>query len=147
MEFFDYWHAWLIIAFIILMIELMSGTYFLLAIAGGAFITSLTTALSSPSLSVQLLYFALGSVLSYAILLSFKKDKLDITDGTHHMLGQYVEIIDHIEYHGRVRYKGVVWQAKSSEILKKGQQAEIIAVNGSTLSVKSITKHEQGDET
>jgi len=147
MGFIDYWQGWLIIAFIILIVELMSGTYFLLALAGGAVITSLITALFVANLSLQLLYFALASALSYAVLASFKKEKTNITDGTHHMLGQHVAVVESIENQGRVRYKGVVWQATSDETLKKDMQAKIIAVNGSTLHVASITNAKQGEAT
>jgi len=138
MDMIEYWHGWLIAAFIILMVELMSGTYFLLALAGGAAIASLLTWIQQPDFSIQLVYFAVGSALSYGILLTFKKDKADINDGVHHMIGQHVEVTQTIEKRGRVRYKGVVWQAESSETLEKGCFAEIVAVNGSTLSVSSI---------
>jgi len=141
MEFIEHWHSWLTIAFLVLIIELMSGTYFLLAIAGGAFLTSMLSWWLQPSITIELLIFALSSAASYTLLLFFRKKKsLPNTDGTTHMLGQHVEVIEGIESHGRVRYKGVIWQAESTELLKKGEFAKIIAVHGSTLSVSSIQK-------
>ena len=138
MEMIEHWHIWLIIAFLILIIELMSGTYFLLALAGGAALTSMATWWVIPSITVQLFIFAIASVITYLLLLSFRKKKEAAnTDGTTHMLGQQVQVVDNINPLGRVKYKGVLWQAKSEDKLKKGSFAEIIAVDGSTLTVKA----------
>lgn len=139
MEMIEHWHIWLIIAFLILIIELMSGTYFLLALAGGAALTSMATWWVIPSITVQLFIFAIASVITYLLLLSFRKKKEAAnTDGTTHMLGQQVQVVDNINPLGRVKYKGVLWQAKSEDKLKKGSFAEIIAVDGSTLTVKAL---------
>ncbi|MDQ6980294.1 MAG: NfeD family protein [Ghiorsea sp.] len=139
MEMIEHWHIWLIIAFIILIIELMSGTYFLLALAGGAALTSIATWWSDPSLTAQLFIFAAASAATYMLLLSFRKKKDDTnTDGTTHMLGQQVQVVDAINTQGRVKYKGVLWQAKSEDSIEKGSFAEIIAVDGSTLTVKAL---------
>jgi membrane protein implicated in regulation of membrane protease activity len=139
MEMIEHWHIWLIIAFLILIIELMSGTYFLLALAGGAALTSIVTWWITPDVTAQLFIFAVASTITYSLLLTFRKKKeVANTDGTTHMLGQQVQVVDHINPLGRVKYKGVLWQAKSEDNLKKGSFAEIIAVDGSTLTVKAL---------
>jgi len=139
MEMIEHWHIWLIIAFIILIIELMSGTYFLLALAGGAALTSIATWWSAPSLTTQLFIFAAASAATYMLLLSFRKKKEETnTDGTTHMLGQQVQVIETINPQGRVKYKGVLWQAKSNDTIAKGDKAEIVEVDGSTLTVKAL---------
>jgi len=139
MEMIEHWHIWLIIAFLILIVELMSGTYFLLALAGGAVLTSIATWWITPDLTAQLFIFAIASVVTYLLLLSFRKKKDTAnTDGTTHMLGQQVQVVDNINPLGRVKYKGVLWQAKSKDNLEKGGFAEIIAVDGSTLTVKAL---------
>ncbi len=144
MEFIEHWHSWLVIAFIILIVELMTGTFFLLAVAGGAFLTSLVTWLTAPTITMQLLSFAVTSAITYMILLSFRQEKEDVrTDGTNHMLGQQVKVTEEVNHHGRVEYKGVSWQAKSDENIKAGDYAEITEVNGSTLTVKAIHKEEK----
>ncbi len=140
MEMIEHWHIWLIIAFIILIVELMSGTYFLLALAGGAALTSVMVWWQEPSLTNQLFIFAASSAVAYLLLLSFRKDKsLVNTDGTAHMIGQQVLVVDNIKPQGRVKYKGVLWQAKSDANIAKGSYAEIISVDGSTLTVKAIS--------
>ena len=139
MDIIEHWHIWLIIAFIILIIELMSGTYFLLALAGGAALTSIATWWATPSLTTQLFTFAVASTLTYMLLLSFRKKKEVInTDGTTHMLGQHVQVVETTHAQGRVKYKGVLWQAKSEDMIEKGSAAEIIEVDGSTLTVKAL---------
>jgi len=143
MSFIEHWHIWLIVAFVILIVELMSGTYFLLAVAGGAAITSALTAWFLPSITVQLSMFAAASVVAYLILLSFRKPKDEAnSDGTTHMIGQQVQVVEAIAHQGRVRYKGVLWQAKSEQDIEQDAYAEIVAVNGSTLTVKPVTATE-----
>ncbi|MDQ7001229.1 MAG: NfeD family protein [Ghiorsea sp.] len=139
MDMIEHWHIWLIVAFVILIVELMSGTYFLLALAGGAAITAGIVGWQEPSLTMQLFTFAAASVATYLLLLSFRKEK-DVlnTDGTDHMIGQQVEVIDTINHQGRVKYKGVLWQAKSEDTITQGDMAEIIEVDGSTLTVKAL---------
>ncbi|MDX8382719.1 MAG: NfeD family protein [Ghiorsea sp.] len=142
----DYWHGWLIAGFLILIVELMSGTYFLLAIAGGACMTSLFTWLQQPSFTLQVFAFAVASGLSYVLLSFCRKKKPMLSDGTSHMLGQQAEVIESIGKHGRVRFKGVLWQAESAANFNSGEFVEIIAVHGSTLKVKSIHHTAQGSE-
>ena len=139
MDMIEHWHIWLIVAFIVLIVELMSGTYFLLALAGGAALTSIATWWATPSLTTQLFTFAVASALTYMLLLSFRKKKeVANTDGTTHMIGQHVQVIEAINPQGRVKYKGVLWQAKSEDSIEKGSFAEIIAIDGSTLTVKAL---------
>ena len=141
MDMIEHWHIWLIIAFIILIVELVSGTYFLLALAGGAALTSLATWWIAPDLTAQLFIFAAASAATYMLLLSFRKKKEEVnTDGTTHMIGQQVQVVESIEHQGRVKYKGVLWQAKSDDTIAQGDMAEIIEVDGSTLTVKAL-KH------
>ncbi|MDX8387978.1 MAG: NfeD family protein [Ghiorsea sp.] len=147
MEFLEHWHSWLILAFIILIVELMSGTYFLLAVAGGAFLTSAVTWFFTPSITLQLLCFAVASAATYMFLLSFRKEKnIPNNDGTTHMLGQHVQVMETINQQGRVRYKGVVWQAISEDIIEADNQAEILSVDGSTLTVKNVQKKTQEEK-
>jgi len=139
MEMIEHWHIWLIIAFILLIIEMMSGTYFLLALAGGAAITAAFVSWQDSNLTTQLFAFAAASAVTYVLLLSFRKKKeVASTDGTTHMIGQQVEVVENIDHQGRVKYKGVLWQAKSDDPISKGDMAEIIEVDGSTLTVKAL---------
>jgi len=142
MGWIEHWHSWFMIASVVLIIELMSGTYFLLAVAGGAFITTVFTAWMMPTITMQILSFAIASALSYFLLQSFRKKKSEVnTDGTQHMIGQNVELVDAFNPQGRVRYKGVLWLAKleagqTDEEIPTKTQLVIVAVDGSTLTVK-----------
>ena len=140
MEFIEHWHIWLIFAFIILVVEIMTGTFFLLALAGGAALTSLVTLWLDPTVTMQLLSFALMSIATYILLLFFRKEKTELNnDGTTHMIGQQVKVLEEIKRQGRVTYKGVLWQARSDEVIAVDSYAEIVSVDGSTLTVKSIS--------
>ena len=143
----EHWHSWLAIAFLILIVELMSGTFFLLALAGGAMLTAAVSWMVDITITLQMVSYAICSGISYMILISFRIEKeSEITDGTNHMIGQTVEVIEDTQQRGRVNYKGVLWQATSDHKVRAGDYAEIIAVDGSTLTIKAI-HHKSTEET
>ena len=142
----EHWHVWLVIAFIILIVELLSGTFFLLALAGGGLLTSLLSWLIMPSTTMELFIFAVCSGIAYMILTAFRIEKeIEITDGTTHMIGQEVKVVEAIHHRGRVNYKGVLWQAKSEDLIEADAYAQIVAVDGSTLTVKAL-QHQHNKE-
>lgn len=49
------------------------------------------------------------------------------------MLGAPVEVIRDIQSQGVVRYRGELWNARTSSPMRAGQQARIVNVQGLTL--------------
>jgi len=134
----DDWSAWFALACILAGIELMSGTYYLLALAGGALVTSIVTAFAGIGLPIQLVTFAAGSVLTYLALTPLRKQKGNKSDGQTHMIGEEVKVLEDVDPKGRCEYKGVSWIAKSATPIRQGERAVIEAVKGSTLVITQL---------
>jgi len=138
----DDWSAWFALACILAGIELMTGTYYLLALAGGALITSIAAGVAGIGFPVQLITFAIGSVVTYLALTPLRKRKGSKTDGQTHMIGEEVKVTERVDLKGRCEYKGVSWIAKARTPIRQGDKAIIEAVQGSTLIIKQVTNGE-----
>ncbi len=138
------WSAWFALACILAGIELMTGTYYLLALAGGALLTSFAAGLLEIGIGAQLVVFAVGSVLTYAALTPLRKHKGAKTDGQAHMIGEEVTVTETVDLKGRCTYKGVSWIAKARAPIHKGEKGIIESVQGSTLVItkKALSNEE-----
>jgi membrane protein implicated in regulation of membrane protease activity len=134
------WHIWLIAASVIAVVELLLlGSYYLLAVAGGAAIVGLISALIEISLPVQWFAFACATAVVAMVLRSFRSPRRkEVPDDISYMVGKQVEVLERISPRGRVMYKAVSWAAESSVIFEVGEVACIERVNGSTLFIKKI---------
>lgn len=134
----DDWSAWFALACILAGIELMSGTYYLMALAGGALVASFATASSGIGLPGQLVTFAIGSVLTYLALTPLRRKRMTKSDGQTHMIGEEVKVTERVDLKGRCEYKGVSWIAKSTTPIREGERAVIKKVRGSTLIIRKV---------
>lgn len=134
------WQVWLIAASIIAVVELlMLGSYYLLAIAGGAAITGAVSSLVALSLTVQWFIFAFSTVIVAVLMRSLRSPKQkDVADDVSYMEGHLVEVVERVSPRGRVVYKSVTWAAESKDIFEVGESARIGRVNGSTLFIEKI---------
>jgi membrane protein implicated in regulation of membrane protease activity len=134
------WHIWLIAASVIAVVELLLlGSYYLLAVAGGAAIVGLVSSLVSISLTLQWFIFACATVIVSVILRSFRSPKTkEVPDDISYMVGKQVEVLERVSPRGRVMYKAVSWAAESRVIFEVGEVACIERVNGSTLYIKKL---------
>jgi membrane protein implicated in regulation of membrane protease activity len=134
----EYGYAWLALGLLLGMVEMTVGTYFLLALAGGALFTGVLSLLLPVHWMVQLAIFALASMVSTFLLLRWRnaqpngEQPADDIDRLH---GQRVEVIQRVAPDGRVRHKGVTWQAHADSVMEKGEWATIERVQGSTLHI------------
>lgn len=141
MEFDSSMHGylWLSLGLLLGLIELMLGTYFLLALAGGALLTGLFSLISPMTWTFEVMLFAVFCVVSLGVLLHWKR-KQSVTDqpvdDITRMHGQRVTVVVRTAPEGRVRYKGVDWKAESECPIDVGETAIIERVNGSTLYIK-----------
>jgi membrane-bound ClpP family serine protease len=81
----------------------------------------------------------------YAVILSIyfyitimRAMKKPVETGSEEMMHETVSVLDTIKPEGHVKFQNEIWNASSGEILKKGDRAEIIGLNGLTLIVKKI---------
>jgi len=138
---FDIVHAyvWLALGLLLGVIEMMVGTYFLLALAGGALFTGVLSLLFVMPWMVEVMLFGIFCVVSLGVLLRWKKKQANGTfpiDDITRMHGERVTVVDDVNPVGRVRYKGVTWKATSTEIFNAGEAVIVERVDGSTLHIK-----------
>ncbi|MDX8389983.1 MAG: NfeD family protein [Mariprofundaceae bacterium] len=136
---FAYWHGWLIAACVIAVMELLMGSYYLLALVGASTVAGLYAWLFDASMTIQWIVFTVATVASGLLLYWFRKgDKPKDIDNISHMVGKQVQIIDTVNPRGRAIYKSVAWAAESQDLIDVGKPAVIERVDGSTLYIKEI---------
>jgi membrane protein implicated in regulation of membrane protease activity len=140
------WLLWLLVAIVCLILELSSGTFFIMCFAIGA-VAACISALVSPSVTVQILVFALFSVLSIYVVRPFamkylhrrKGDKVSNADAIIDRIGTVVEAIDENGY-GRVQIDGDDWKSLSSDghRIEKGMKVRVIARDSIIITVEKV---------
>ncbi len=132
-------YLWLALAMLIGGLELMLGTYYLLALAGGAVLTGLIAFLFPLSWWTDFAMFAILSIVSLMLMLYWRQTvgNQPPADDASRMKGRQVTVIQRVAPRGRVRHRGVEWNAESDEIFEEGDTAMIQDVRGSTLYISS----------
>jgi len=132
--------AWMIVASVILVIELLLlNSYYLLAVAAGAAVSGVLSFSMDISRPMQWLTFALATVLGAWLLRMFRSpEKKEVADDVSYMVGKLVQVQDRVAPRGRVLYKSVSWAAESDVVFEAGETARIGHVNGSTLFIEAI---------
>lgn len=145
---FEHGYVWLILGLMLGLIEIMVGTYYLLALAGGALLAGIMALIVTMSWMSEMIVFSIASMVSLAALLRWKQEqdgKQCPADDVSHLHGQRVIVTVRIAPDGRVRHKGVEWKAESLMPFEVGETAVIERVNGSTLHVKNSDCSESVD--
>ena len=135
---------WLIVGFVLIILELIVPGLILLFFGVGAWIVALLTLFMDLNLNWQIVVFVITSGLSLALLrrylqTKFFKTKDGKSDGLEdEFIGHVVSVIDEItpNNEGKVEFKGSPWKAKSEFKLVPGDKAEIIDKESITLIVK-----------
>jgi len=141
----EIWHVWLLAGCAIAVLELvLLGSYYLLAVAGGAMLVGIAAAIVPLSLTMQWFVFAVATALVALLMQKLRSPEVkQVADDASYLVGSLVEVVEAIAPRGRVMYKSVTWAAESADILAIGEHAVIEKVNGSTLHVKKITTDEK----
>lgn len=132
---------WIIAGVIALIIDLLSGTMFMLWVAGGCIAAGIVAALAPELAWAPWAAF----VVSTAILLylgrplarRFQSQKL-IPSNVDAVVGQegiVVEMIDPMSNTGRVRIGSEEWRARADEQIESGQRVCVLGVEGATVVV------------
>lgn len=79
-----------------------------------------------------------GLVILGIVYLATRAARTPVVTGTQAMLGAVVEAAEDFPAHGRVRYGGELWNARSAVPLRTGQAARVIKVEGLTLWVEPL---------
>lgn len=135
---------WFIIGLVMFILELIIPGFFIFFFALGAWVTSLVCVIGDPGLNLQIIIFAVTSVLSLILLRKVIQKKYfhkrddqpdEIEDEFTGREGMVTSDITP-EKTGTVEFKGTTWQAESENDIKKGQIVIIIEKRNFKLIVK-----------
>lgn len=136
------WWALAIIAFVL---ELFSGTFYLLVLSLAFLLTGVFNALFLPSDAINILICAILATIGIVIVATLQRRKKIIFQSQNTQyddldLGQTV-LIAHNDGNGiyRVHYRGALWQAQSDcATLSEQTRATIVARHGNILNIQPI---------
>ncbi|MCC7553607.1 MAG: NfeD family protein [Methanobacteriaceae archaeon] len=132
---------WLILAFIFILGELLTSTFFLFSLGIGSAFAGLVNYLGFDPI-VQLLVFVIISLIciiaSKPLANKLTKNSPDKKSNSERLIGKEVIVIEEIKENemGLVKYSGDVWKAKSSDNIPVGDKAIVENIIGVKLIVK-----------
>ena len=140
------YQIWLIAAFVLVIVEILTAGFGSLCFAIGAALAALAAGLGL-SVTWQIIIFAVVSLLTFIFLRPFvmkfldKKSK-DVKTNAEALIGRKAivsEQIDASQHTGRVAVDGDDWKAVSADgsVIEKGSEVEILKLDSIILTVKS----------
>ena len=142
----ELWQWWLIATILLAILEIFTPSFFAMCLAVGTALAAIVAGIGL-SLSWQLGFFAVGSIVAFIyvrpVMLKYflKKDKVKTgVDALVGRVGRVSEPIDPELNRGRVAVDGDDWKAVSVDntTIPYGQNVEIVKVDSTILYVKSI---------
>jgi len=132
---------WIIAGVIALIIDLLSGTLFMLWVAGGCIVAGIVSALVPELAWAPWAAFAVSTALllylGRPLAKRFQDQKL-VPSNVDALVGQegiVVETIDPVGNTGRVRISSEEWRARSDEHIESGERVCVLGVEGATVVV------------
>ncbi|MCD6350904.1 MAG: NfeD family protein [Armatimonadetes bacterium] len=142
--------VWLIVAILLLIVEVFTGTFFILWVAIAALIAGLFAFWTAQWLAWLIF------VISSAVLLVITRP---LAHKLHHhlpartnvdaLIGQtafVIETVDPLANTGRVRVGSDEWRARCDRVVEAGSQVIVLGVTGATLVVKPAEKTAEATE-
>ena len=137
---------WLILAFGLLVVEVLSGTSYLLWPAAAAFIVGLVTFILPIGPQMQFLLFAIITVALLFVGHKYVRPKVhggepsDLNDRARSMIGMRVKAVADFETGvGRVHVGDTQWRASMDNgDAKGGDELRVMSVVGTTLAVELV---------
>ncbi len=132
---------WIIVGVIGLIIDLLSGTLFMLWVAGGCFVAAIVSALLPEVAWAPWAAFVVAtSVLLYLgrpLARRFQQQRITPSnvDAVIGREGIVLETIDPIQNTGRVRIGSDEWRARADDQIQSGERVCVLGVEGATVIV------------
>jgi inner membrane protein len=135
---------WFSIGLILFLLELVIPGFFIIFFGLGAWVTALVCLIGEPGTNLQMVIFAVVSVLSLIGLRKMIKKKLFYSKGNEsekvedEFTGKEgIALSDFgLNTRGKVEFKGTTWSAESQIEVKKGQRVLILDNKSITLIVE-----------
>ena len=138
-----WWH-WIVFGLILLLLELLTGTFFVLTLAVSAVIVGVVSLLMiisfNSELSLWILLSFIGMIIWYKWLRDKKTPKTGQSNYRLDTLGSVSKEIDP-NRRGEVIFDtpvlgNTVWTATSDELIREGERVKIVEVNGQLIKVR-----------
>ena len=141
------WHLWTIAGISLLIIEMLTVSFFAASFGVAALVTALATAQAGLGTAGQLGVFCVASVLCLGLIRPMARRLWRHADGrpvlTDAMIGATATVVDGIEAAGgtgRVRIGAEEWRAvvPDQSAVLAGARVEVLRVDGATLTVRAL---------
>lgn len=134
--------AWLVLAAVLVMIELFTGTFYFLLLAAAAVISIVAALVGFPVLA-QCLTFVIATAVMYIFLLPLLRKVIPSTSKTpipriaDYLVGQEAYVVQAIapDEAGLVKLHGEIWSAVASEKIAEGAKVVVAEVRVTKLFV------------
>ncbi|MBE6512545.1 MAG: NfeD family protein [Methanobrevibacter olleyae] len=136
-----YLEFWIVLAIIFLIGELLTGGFYLLSIGIGAVVAAILNYLQF-SITTQIISFILITLIfvliSRPLYRKLNRNNVDKKSNTERLIGLKAKVTDDMDSHkiGTINVNGEIWNAISNEKIRKGEEVEIIGIEGVKLKVK-----------
>lgn len=134
---------WLILGLVLLILELITGTTYLLWPAAAAALVGVAAYMGLPPLAALAAFALLVLVLTYygrpMAQRIMNKDAPVLNERASSMIGQRCTAAgDFVNGHGEVKINDSIWRASCDEPVARGDTLEIVAADGMMLQVKRV---------
>ena len=142
-----WWH-WIIFGFILLILEIFTGTFIILGLGLGAIIVGVIDIILILSLNSKLLLWIIFSLIFITILFKFlKKTKQDSSGQSNYAIGVKGVVEEPIDAYGRGKVKfnqpilgNTIWHATAKEDIPILSNVRVVDVKGNLIEVKKYKK-------
>jgi len=145
----EIWHIWIIAAVLLFILEIFTPAFLAASLAIGCIFAGIVSSMDF-GIKIQLLAFSIGTLVSFIGIRPFilkygHRKSGDLKTNVDALIGKTGKVtvtIDNSKNQGRIIFEGDDWRAETEndEILNVGERVEILKVNSTILTVKSIKK-------
>jgi len=140
-----WWH-WIVFGLVLLLLELLTGTFFVLIFAISAVVVGISTLLILLSFNSELTLWIILSFIGVAIWYKWLRGKAVTKSGqSNYRFDTQGVVVEEIKpnQRGKVRFDtpvlgNTLWGATSEDDLKEGEKVKIVEVNGQLIKVERI---------
>lgn len=139
----DPWLAWLMVALVLGVLELVTGgTLVLIMLAGGAVAAGATAALTDNSVLPWVVFAAVSIgllVVVRPVAARHTRQPAALRSGVDRLVGEQAEVLSEVDGHGgRVKLHGEVWSARAFDgrtTFPPGEMVQVLQIDGATALV------------
>ncbi|OCT11863.1 hypothetical protein A8709_28780 [Paenibacillus pectinilyticus] len=136
------WIAWFVLVVLFVILELHTGTFYMLVLAASA-LFAMIAAISQFSFLIQLCVFTVFAFVIYVFLLPIARRLIpssskEVLPSPHQLIGQKAYVISEIKPSegGLVKVNFEMWSAFADDRIQEGEEVVVIEVRVSKLYVK-----------